>query len=124
MSQISPYLRKVVDGYTHYCPACKELHTIYVRGNSPSWTFNGDLCKPSFSPSMKITGKQIVVNESGEWTGEWVLDKAGKPLPSCCHYFITNGEIRYCTDCTHEYSGKTIALPVLPSWASDDTSEE
>lgn len=119
MGQISPYLRKVVDGYAHYCPACSELHTIYVRDSSPSWTFNGDLYKPTFSPSVKITGVQTE-KINGEWTGEFILGPGDKPLRLCCHYHLEDGLLKYCSDCTHEYSGKTIPLPVLPSWASDD----
>ena len=28
---------------------------------------------------------------NGQWTGEWVYDAAGKPVPECCHYILTNG---------------------------------
>lgn len=81
----------------HYCPACDDLHPYAVDkafDNGSIWTFNNDEVKPSFHPSMRI--------------------RHGRDLAKCCHYFVTDGEIRYCGDCTHEYSGKTIPLPEIP----------
>lgn len=31
-----------------------------------------------------------------------------------CHLFVTDGKIIYCSDCTHEYAGKSIDLPDIP----------
>lgn len=121
MSQISPYFRKVRSGYGHWCPACGEMHVIYTEGNV-KWDFNGDVNNPTFSPSVKITGKQkILVN--GKWTGVWKRDKNGNALDGCCHYFIQNGKIKYCGDCTHEFSGKEIPLPKLPPWLMDEDED-
>jgi len=103
-----PYLRRATDGYTHWCPACVEPHWIGDR-----WKFNGDRDKPTFAPSVKITGKQIVV-ENGKWTGEWKLGPDGKALPYCCHYFLQDGQLRFCSDCTHSYAGKVVGLPPWP----------
>lgn len=72
------------------CPACKTSHYMRLRqftnDERPSWVFNGDLDKPSLSPSVnnKTFG---------------------------CHFFIKDGFIEYCGDCKHELKGKKIELP-------------
>ncbi|MGH7715241.1 MAG: DUF6527 family protein [Vulcanimicrobiaceae bacterium] len=107
--QVSPVLRKVERGFDHWCPACGELHTIFV----PGWSFDGNLVRPTFNPSVKITGKQTV-NVAGEWTGEWVRDAQGNPVDDCCHYFLHAGQLRFQGDCKHAFAGRTVPLPELP----------
>lgn len=80
------------DRWVFECPACECCHYI-----NNSWTFNGDTEKPTISPSIKLTG----------WTG----GEDGKEI--CCHFFIKNGWIEYCGDCTHKMVGKRIELPDL-----------
>lgn len=75
-------------GWGHYCPGCKMHHMFDKR-----WKFNGDVEKPTFSPSMLV-----------RYT--W-----GKEQKECrCHYYLRNGEIRYLSDCLHSLKGKTIEL--------------
>lgn len=85
------------------------------------WTFDGNLEKPTFSPSVKITGKQTVVVD-GRWTGEWVRDADGNAVDYCCHYFLTAGRLNFCNDCTHGLSGQAVELPDLPLPHQDDKS--
>lgn len=77
-----------------YCPGCRELHGVWTKEPNPmtgaKWTWNGDLIKPTFSPS-------IVVN--------------GKPK---CHSFVRAGMIEYLNDCEHGLAGKTVPLPAEP----------
>lgn len=75
-----------------WCPGCKEIHTY-----DASWAFNGDMQRPTFTPSLLHPSK-----------------------PIRCHLFITNGEIQFCTDCGHELAGKTVPLPDLPDWMQKD----
>ena len=49
-------------GYMVMCPACGNGHKFNtepgpngVGGNNPCWTFNGDMERPTFSPSMHVT---------------------------------------------------------------------
>lgn len=70
-----------------YCPACEGHHGLDKR-----WTFNGDMEKPTFSPSL-------LVHES----------RSG--IQPRCHSFITDGKIQYLDDCTHKLAGQTIELP-------------
>lgn len=84
-------------GYTHWCPACNELHAIAVGKPNRSgavWTFNGDLESPTFTPSVRC----------------FTIDDDGK-RETLCHYFITNGQIVYCSDNPHALNGQTVELP-------------
>lgn len=109
MGQVSAKLRRAEGGHTHWCPGCEEPHVI-----PDSWAFDGDLEAPTFSPSVKITGKQTVVVD-GRWTGEWVRDAAGNAIDYCCHYILTAGVLQFCDDCTHAMRGRKIPLPELPA---------
>lgn len=116
MSAYGPYLRRTEEGYLHWCPGCGEAHYIAVDEaleNGARWTFNQSAERPTFNPSVRIRGVQRVI-ENGKWTGEWKKDAAGKPLDGCCHYFIRDGQIQYCGDCTHDLNGQTVPLPEFP----------
>ena len=98
MASSASLLRRLPVGYGHYCPACKSMHVYYVdkpTRKGAKWSFDGNADKPTFAPSMNIS---------------WGRD----PVEGRCHYFVTNGEIRYCGDSTHELAGKTVPLPELP----------
>lgn len=74
------------------CPGCDGLHSVPVEG-AKKWEWNGDLVKPTISPSVKHT-----------WTF------GDETNPKCCHYFIKEGRIEFCADCTHDKSGQTLPL--------------
>lgn len=116
MGQVSDKLRRLEGGYAHWCPGCEETHVIF-----DSWKFDGNLEAPTFTPSVKITGKRAV-NKDGRWTGEWVRDANGNPLDLCCHYFLTGGVIQYLSDCTHALKNQRIVLPPLPAHLRDEES--
>jgi hypothetical protein len=108
MSQVSPYLRRGEGFYAHWCPGCEEMHALY-----DTWTFNGNVDKPSFSPSFKHGGvKRQMAN--AKWTGDWIRDAQGHPVPFVCHYILTDGILHFCNDSTHPLTGKSVALPELP----------
>jgi hypothetical protein len=117
MSQLNEYFRITTQGLAHWCPGCGELHVVPVpqhnSGKGPVWTFNGNYTAPTFYPSVRHTGKLKKLVD-GRWTGEWVKTPSGRLLDSCCHYFVTDGKLLFCTDCTHEFAGKVIPLPPLP----------
>ncbi len=128
MAQVSSVLRTAVhgpgkSGFIHWCPGCEEAHYIQTAGDGPNWSFDGNVEKPTFGPSVKI-----------EWTGGSMggtnieknsvcIDKEKDRWQSICHYFIRNGQIEYCSDSTHQLSGKTISLPALPEHISDKDEE-
>ena len=104
-------------GYQHWCPGCERLHYIRVKGDAPIWSFNGDIDKPTFAPSVRIT-------YNGRDAGQVRYDDDGKPHrapASCCHYFLTGGQLQFCGDSTHALAGRTVDLPDLPPELRDRT---
>ncbi len=77
--------------YQHWCDGCNELHLIPNFNEKIRWTFNDDFDRPTLTPSVRHT-----------WENK------------CCHYYITNGQINYCGDCTHTLAGKSMPLSPLP----------
>jgi hypothetical protein len=102
MSEVSKILRRTETGYVHWCAACESGHFVQVHGGVTRWGFNGDVERPTFTPSVKIT-------YSGPDAG---VDDAP---PACCHYFITDGRIAYCPDSTHDLAGQTVDLTEIPA---------
>jgi len=78
------------------CPGCGIGHGVWTKSkhhyNGAKWSFNGDMEKPTFSPSLLVRfpqdGKEMV-----------------------CHSFVRDGKIQFLNDCTHDLAGKTVDLP-------------
>jgi len=73
------------------CPGCGQSHQVFTKDggfDSTAWWFNGDIEKPSFKPSLKVSyGKKEI-----------------------CHFFINRGVLQFCTDSTHTQAGKKIPM--------------
>lgn len=85
----------VLIGYRMNCPGCGLHHVIFSEksdGVPSPWTFNGDLEKPTVTPSLKVT--------------------MGDDNPYCCHFVITDGMVSFCSDSSHSFANKTV--PMLP----------
>lgn len=65
-----------------------------------SWTFSGNLEKPTFSPSMN---EGVNLKSSPH-------HQADVP-ESRCHFTVTDGKIEYHGDCTHALRGKMDLFP-------------
>lgn len=106
MNQSSQVLRVEIGGnLTFMCPGCRCRHTVsHGYGSGPKWEWNGDTEKPTFTPSIKVSYPAIpdATDDFAEWRTERV-----------CHSFITDGEIQFLSDCTHELAGQTVVLPEL-----------
>lgn len=78
------------------CPACKSWHPIRIKSPDPSkrpiWEWNGDIEKPTFSPSLLV------------------YPHTGQPR---CHCFVREGRIEFCSDCDHELAGQTVEMVEL-----------
>jgi hypothetical protein len=79
--------------FVFLCPGCKYEHPFRTisneQPNRPVWTFNGDLEKPTFSPSLLV----------------------GKDFPaSRCHLFVKDGRIEFLSDCHHSLKGQTVEM--------------
>ena len=77
--------------YLFWCPGCDTAH-----GPNDTWQFNGDVDKPTLSPS-------VLVNQGRRNPGSHV-----------CHSFVRDGQIQFLSDCTHDMAGQTIELPDWP----------
>jgi hypothetical protein len=97
------------DRVLFWCPGCDDAHAI---GYGPGgWTWNGDLEKPTFTPSVKVTGTQWAPGEGFHKPQHHVA--AGKPI--VCHSFVTDGRISFLGDSTHTLAGQTVDLPEWPN---------
>jgi len=67
------------------CPGCGCGHHI----DPDRWTWNGDLVRPTVSPSL-------LVHLGG-----------GRR----CHSFVRDGRIQFLSDCTHSLAGQTVDIP-------------
>jgi hypothetical protein len=86
------------------CPGCGMGHHARIAGPGvphPCWEFNGDLERPTLSPSLLV-----------RW--EWGEERT----PKVCHSFVRDGQIQFLSDCTHEFAGKTIPLPAIEDHAT------
>jgi hypothetical protein len=92
--------------YSFHCAGCGFPHGIQSRtdGNGPSWTFNGDLERPTFTPSILVTWDGPIV-AAGEDHG------TGPDVRHVCHLFLTDGKLHFLGDCTHKLAGQVVDLP-------------
>lgn len=78
-------------GYLVKSPATGEHVLFYTNSKySPGvWSFNGDMDKPTFSPSMLLHHNPYHGRE---------------------HFFVRNGKIQYLQDCDHAMAGMTVDM--------------
>ncbi len=84
------------------CPGCIEmfggsgLHMLPVNSKQkyPQWQWDGDLIRPTISPSI-ITGNTT---------------------KTVCHSFLHKGRFKFLDDCTHSLAGQNVGMPDLPWW--------
>jgi hypothetical protein len=96
--------------FMFWCPGCKCGHGVWTtarNGNNCLWSFNGNLDKPTFSPSLLIRGTCDITDEEHKriMAGETIT-----PRTFVCHSFVHNGTIQFLTDCTHALAGKTVPM--------------
>lgn len=98
------------------CPGCKEVHIIkHGDGAGPRWAWNGDVEKPTFAPSILVSGKKLTDkgNRDMEMWRDSGYPKQDQPfdtVATVCHSFVTHGQIQFLTDSTHELAGQTVDL--------------
>jgi hypothetical protein len=96
--------------YLFDCPACGISHSCRVGATHPEgkpmWTFNGNLDRPTFHPSLVVRWRNGAVDQ-------------------VCHSFIRDGRIQFLNDCTHGMGGKTVEIPDLePGWGDNPPTAE
>lgn len=75
--------------FLFWCPGCELSHWL----DANRWTWDGDLVKPTASPSF-------LVNANAENYNDYPR----------CHFFIRNGQFQYCGDSTHALKGQTVNM--------------
>jgi hypothetical protein len=92
-----------------WCPGCDEAHGVTVEAPD-GWGFNGDLERPTFTPSVLVTGVQ--------WAPEHGFHKPKHTVAPgervVCHSYVTAGQIQFLGDCTHTLADQTVNLPPWP----------
>jgi hypothetical protein len=74
--------------FEFFCPACRNNHSF----ETPRWTFNGNVDKPTFKPSLRLLNDTDVI---------------------LCHLNLTDGLIFFHGDCPHDLAGKTVPMEDL-----------
>lgn len=99
------------DNVRFYCQGCDEMHEV----PKDKWNYNGNPESPTLSPSLLLrTGHYVpgqpqppncnLCNYKDEDGEDW-------PWPcKVCHFFIRNGKMQYCNDCTHSLAGQTVDM--------------
>jgi hypothetical protein len=92
-----------------FCPGCGHGHGINGKRPDlkPHWTWNGSYEKPTFSPSLLVTGVERLTDEQAD---RIMAGEKFEPKSTRCHSFIKDGQIQFLNDCTHELAGKTVPL--------------
>lgn len=110
-------LKESGDHYAFFCPGCKTWHSV-----GKGWTFNKDFEYPTFSPSILVRSGCKAPHFNKDKDSCWCTynaerESAGEnpSIFNCqlCHSYITNGEICFLSDSTHELSGRTVRLPSI-----------
>lgn len=95
------------------CPGCGSLHQLTVvphtNGAGASWSFNGSLTSPTLTPSIlskcgpfpKDCNPAYIIGDRKPNADGFLI----------CHSFVTNGQIKFLSDCTHAFAGQTLDLP-------------
>jgi hypothetical protein len=96
--------------FMFWCPGCQCAHGIWTKKRNTLnavWSFNGDMEKPTFSPSLLIKFTRDLTD------AEHTKIMSGEPVnipPTVCHSFIREGRIEFLGDCTHALAGQTVPM--------------
>lgn len=95
-------LRKVEGGgFTFWCLGCEEYHQINT--GKVQWEFNGDMGKPTFSPSYLTWVEPNPEADPAYKNGKYFNGFR-------CHSYIKDGKIEYMGDCTHKLAGQIVDM--------------
>ena len=121
-SSAHPRITRQGDLLSFQCPGCGEEHTVRINSaERPSWTWNGDVERPTLTPSVLNRSGHYLPDHQGE--GCWCTyneerREAGESEAPfrCrqCHSFVRDGRIEFLKDCSHDLAGQTVDLPEIP----------
>ena len=92
------YVPSDVQSATHielHFPGPIPYRLIPVVPHLRGWTWNGDVDRPTISPSI-LTRTTMRID--------------GKTTDVICHSFVRDGQVEFLSDCTHELAGQLVEL--------------
>jgi len=96
---------------TFRCPGCDDVHWVTVDAPD-GWSWNGDLERPTFSPSVLMSGNYADPPVTSANYEQWKREPWEQTMVRrVCHSFVTDGRIQFLGDCTHDLAGQTVDLP-------------
>lgn len=114
-------------GVSYWCQGCKQTHAITLKAppGESMWSWNGDVIKPVFSPSVVVrTGHHASFWKQGDDC--WCKYNEEHPndadvVCTICHTFVgcngaQPGEVIFLSDSTHELKGTVQPFPDLPDY--------
>lgn len=116
--------QKFVDGVFIPCPPSEATHVwLHTHGPFPdrqipvmlhgkregtgNWTWNGDTEKPTLRPSILTRGTADISDEDHR---KIMAKEPFKPVKVVCHSWVTDGQMQFLADSTHEFAGQTLDL--------------
>lgn len=80
------------------CPATGDWFLIVVKAPAsytrPAWEWNGDVENPTLTPSVSRK----------------TFERDGVTVKTINHFFVTDGNVQFLEDCTHDKKGQTLPL--------------
>jgi Family of unknown function (DUF6527) len=103
-------VKQLSDGTLLYRCPCGDTHAI----NANRWAFNGDIERPTFSPSVLVTTGHFVPKErsDGSCWCTYNAEHPGELVFGCylCHSFVRDGMVQFLGDCSHALAGQVVPL--------------
>ena len=101
-----------------WCPGCRDVHFVNGAPHPDGWTWNGDLERPTISPSILVRYRHWEPPVTAENLEQWKREPWEQhQVDRVCHSFVRDGVWEYLADSTHEYAGLNIPMAnVTPEW--------
>jgi len=101
--------------YLFFCPGCECAHGVWTTNpngmTGATWTFNDNMEKPTFNPSLLVRWDTWEPPVTPENMDEFHKNKWEQTrVSNVCHSYVRDGMIQFLPDCTHKLAGQTVPL--------------
>lgn len=96
------------DGLKFWCPGCVSAHVVSIPPAPSHWDWNGDVERPTITPSVLVLSHMTFVDPSLE--GEALTAESNLTHTPRCHSFVTDGRIQFLDDSSHALAGQEVEL--------------
>lgn len=98
-----------------WCPGCSDLHAVNATPDPNGWTWDGDLERPTISPSILVWPHKTLIDEALDLPA--LVDPSNVRETPRCHSFVRDGAWEFLSDCTHALAGQHVPMAdVTPEW--------